>query len=320
MGPVYDGIARILFGETSQTVVHIPPVRVSSATFTIQDLTRDEDASDRVIGTADSAATLDSYSQSTTAAAGPAQTDPRKVSVSTSGITVGNVYQLTDTTDGVTQYVTVAGTGSGYVKLAAPLMRSYGSGSTLAGVQLSASFPDATAANEDFINEDRPLAIRWEYTLFGRKRIHDQQVRIVRRTNSDVDEARIEEWVKSDWPDLYKEMPDDQDALRRWIRSAYRRVEARMLSANTDPTKFMAGPQGNELIYLRTLLHMADQGLHPASRDPDLFREERKREYAAAWNELMGGTPGKNTADIQNDTNAATGLQGTRYRPAFGIS
>lgn len=322
LGPINDDIAIIYYGEASQSVVHVPPVRVATATFTISDLTYGEDDSARTIGTANSAATLDSYDQTTTAACGPSQTDPRKITVTTSGIQVGNVYELADASgDGVTTLVRIVGTGSGYVKTSAPIPTDFASGATLKGVQLSASFPDATAADSDYIDADRPLHVRWEYTAVdGRKWIQAQQVRVERRGATDVEHARVEMWIREGWYDLIRELPDDATTLRNWVNYADRKIRARMMGRNVKPGDFAGGPQYQDLLQLRTLLHMASQGFHPKNRDPELFYEERKDEYVSAWNALFVGNPGKNTIDMDRSTDGALAEHGAKYRPAFGIA
>ena len=98
------GMHEILRDGGDQTLTHVPPSRVASATYSIEDLTLDIDAASRVLGSG--SATVDSLSETTTAASGVGQTDPRRIAITNSAAVVGRQYEIVST-DGTTERLRV---------------------------------------------------------------------------------------------------------------------------------------------------------------------------------------------------------------------
>jgi hypothetical protein len=122
----------VIFNAASQSLVHVPPARVSTATYAIEDLTRADDASDRTI--ASGSATVASWTVTTSAAAGPDQSNASRMSTATTAGTIGDAATIEDP-DGRSEVFTVARISSNaYLESEAPLAGSYASGSTVYGI------------------------------------------------------------------------------------------------------------------------------------------------------------------------------------------
>lgn len=136
------------------------PVRVTSATYAISDLRRSIGSTDREVVAAGTAATLDTYSQTTTATAGLATADPRLVTVaSTVGVSAGHRLMVTNP-KGDRELLTVDSVTATTVRARADLSKNYPIGSTLAGVELVCTFPEDEAADESaLIDGGGPYAL-----------------------------------------------------------------------------------------------------------------------------------------------------------------
>lgn len=307
---------EILYGVASQAVEHYPQDRASSATYVISDLRYSEDSSDHVI--ASGSATLDSVSTTTDDACGYSSADPRRVPVtSTTGFVVGRRYQIADATTGLVEYFTVAAVVSGASVLSSePLLGDYTSGATVLGLQLSAAFPDAAAANESRLDDAYPLRVVWTYTLRdGRTTKQAEQIRIVRVRHNDADVAGVMASVRQAWPELTKAIPPGAgEQLRSYVSYAMQRVDSRMALHGIERSQFMGGPAYAQCVMLRTVLHLADQGFVPGTREPEAFREERRVEYSTEIESLVNGLAGASTVDLDRSEDRATAQRSDRLR------
>ena len=246
------GRNEIYFGETGQKLIHVPPVRVASATYLIEDLTLDESDANREIK-ASTVASVDSFSESTNAAAGKGETDATKVPMASPGSAeIGHSYQISDTSgDGHFEVFVVAAKSSTALFATAPLGDSYASGATVEGIELEADFPDATAADEDIFEEDRPIRIRWEYTLDGRKYVLAHLVPLIRYTHAGVELSSVEAQIRELWPELTKQLPEQADVLRKMVEYASRDVYDLLRARGAVAEQILADDPPDLVIYLR---------------------------------------------------------------------
>lgn len=154
---------RIAFGGGAQSVRSIPTrdgraVVVASADFEILD-TR-YPAADALQLVASGAATVDPVATTLAADAGRGTADPRALTVaSAAGIAAGRRYLVTS--GGKSDLVRVLAVDGTTLRLAADLPTRYVSGSTFAGVELSATVPSDAASDEDYLDADA-LIVRWK--------------------------------------------------------------------------------------------------------------------------------------------------------------
>lgn len=160
---------RVIHGGGSQTLSTVPysdqdePKVVTSATYSIVDLRRGEDDSERTIQ-ASTAATVDSVSTTTTAAAGTGAADKRLIPLtSATGVAEGTHYVI-DSGSGLRELVLVDYIDSLNVYARDPLRFAYASGSTFKGVEVSGTFPSAEAADDESLEDGGgPYAIDWVF-------------------------------------------------------------------------------------------------------------------------------------------------------------
>lgn len=153
---------RLAFGQGAQVVRTVPlqggrAVVVASADFAICDLRHSADDAEHELESG--SATVDSVSTTLAAAAGRGSADPRSLVVaSATGIAAGRRYLLTS--GGRSELVKVEAIDGTTLRLAATLGSYFASGSTLRGVELSATVPTDVTADDDHIGAPH-LAVRW---------------------------------------------------------------------------------------------------------------------------------------------------------------
>jgi len=309
---------EIIFENTSQQLVHIPPVRVASATYLIEKMNVSPGSSDRTI--ASGAATLDTATEVITAIAGPGQVDPTKLTMaSTSGFTVGNFYSIHDGTSvGIEEtFECVAVSTNAYILSAHPLSRAYPIGSTVNGIQFVASFPDATAADENFIKGPYPIRVIWEYALNGVSLPFQEQIEIVRYKGSDLDLAQCVADVKDMWPNV-EELLEHKgaNAIMRAAELTRRRIQVKLKAKNDEPHLFLMGEQGRWALMWGTMKMLAQFGLSPGNRDTADFMSECEQSFCEAFHDLTIGEPGHDAMEVDKDEDVAAAGE-VKYRHTF---
>lgn len=309
------GYHDVLYLGGAQTLVHVPPGRVASATVQIEDLTQDEEGDDRFI-LASTAATVDSHNVATTADAGAGEADPRLLTHAGTSPSVGHSYAIESTT-GAYEIFEVASVTSTTVRAKVPFSGVYPSGSTIRGVELSCSFPSLSASDEDLFDGNPPLRVRWTYTFEDRLHQPDELIRLVRHKPGQAGLGAVEAALRSSWWELVKQIPRQANALRDLIASVSDRLQTKLRARGIEPEAFLLGAPGIELLQQACVLRLADQGCHPENRDPQAFRDEQEAEFARLWSWLTQGRSAEGAADVSRvDDTAPTGTS-KRYRSVF---
>lgn len=306
---MYRGIHEVIYGGGAQPLVHVPSVRVASATYVVEDLmvTVLSDEREIVAGTA---ATVDTFSAELSEDAGPEEGNPRRIAVDdATGAVVGTAYSI-ESEAGESEIFVASGVGSGYLMASAPLSGQYGAGSEVRGVQLSGTFPSGAAGTESLFDEDRPIRVLWTYAISGRTVTVQEQVRLVRSRGEDVGLTSVENDLRENWPELCKEYGGSLAAL---VKYASRRVQARLRKRNLDPGQVLLGDAGHDVILARALLHFADQGVIPNQITPSDFHEQRKATYLAELDALTTGRAGRNQVDVTREDDVSNTSHSRRY-------
>lgn len=308
---------RVLFDETSQTLRHVPSERVTSAAYVIEDLTKSLGSSDRTI--ASGAATVDSLSLATDAACGSNTATPRQVPVSsTTGAAAGDTCVIVHPSGFPWEVFVVEGlVTDDYLKTRHPVSGAFPSGSTVYGMGVSASFPDATAADEQFVYEDWPLRVTWEYTIGSDTVKVNEPIRVVRQVNGESPIDRVEQLLRDGYPEV-SEMLYDAGLLRRYIQFCEQDLRARMLAKGVRPDRFSGGEQYTQALMYRTVLHCSSNGYAPGNLDALDFREEQARHFEYHWQSLMVGEPGKDVIETHAQDDTAPRGSSRRYRSPIG--
>lgn len=294
---------EVLYGGGAQALVHIPPVRVASATVAVEDLTQPDDGADRFI-VASGAATVASYNITITADAGAAEANPRLMTHAGTTAVVGTTYAI-EAANGQSELFVCDGATATTITSKSPLTGNYATGATVRGVQLSVDFPALAAADEDLFDGDPPIRVTWTYTAASTLHKVAELVRLVRDKSSQRSLGRVETELRSRWPELVKLIPPHSGALRDVIRGSADRLDARLRGKGLDPERLLAGGLGFELLLQRVVLHLAESGYHPATRDAQLFVEAQDREFARLWESLIVGRSAEGAADVDRESDTA---------------
>lgn len=291
------------YNEGAFTLRHHPPVRASSATYSVEDLWEDNDSAARVLDSG--AATLDSATEPLTAAAGPSQADRHLLTVaSTTGLTVGGRYWLSEDGNGEEVKILRVTTDTS-VNTVHSLLGEYTTAATIDGLELSASFPLASANDEDNLTQERPFRVVWEYDVNGITRKVQEQIRVVRFTHGDIDTAEAMDLVRGLFPDLGN-MVADPAIIQGWARIAVRLLRGDLLSKDVDPELFLIGDRGAEALAYKIALIAGQNGYAPSHREPGEFAEDMQRILTGIWQSLTRGQAGRETLDLTKTTDQAT--------------
>ena len=294
---------RIIHGATGQVLRFVPPSRVTSCTFALEDLTQPDDGADRVL--ASGAATVASWSITTSATSGATQADAAKMSTaSTTGATVAAPAQIVGA-DGSRELFTVRAVATNsYIAAETDLAGTYAAGSTVYGIEITAAVPNDVAADEDLLEQERPIRVVWTYTLDGVPYKVQQPVQLVRHTSAMPDTGEVLRLVRDLYPDLPGRLAEGASLERVVVRLADR-VANDMRAAGIRPEQFLAGPQGVEVLLARVLVQASEHGYAPGSTEPgERYRLEKRREYTEMLERLKIGEPGEGVLEtvLASDT------------------
>lgn len=307
-------IHRITYLATSQTLRHVPPERVTSATYVIEDLYEGQAPSRTV---ASGSATVDSSATTTDAAAGPAQANPRRVPVTaTAGFVVGDNVLIASVDGSVWERFVVDGLSAGdYLVADVPMVNNYASGANVYGIDVSAPFPDAAAANEAHVDEGRPFRVVWTYTIRSQVYRPQEQIRLVRSTQADVDVAQVVQLIRDSYPDIIARAPE-ASRLDAGVRAAESFVLNSLRRKGVDPHKFLGGDLLRDAVYWRSLCLFATNSSTPGDMTVADWLDYCERKYNQVWNDLVNGEAGINTLDLRVD-DVAAGNKSRTYRSPF---
>lgn len=299
-------VQRILLGETGQELWHVPPERVTSATYVVEDLDHDVDDSARTL--ASGAASVSSLSLTSDGVAGSGEADPAQIPVaSTSGASAGLTCVIV-AADGSFESLTIGAVDSGVsISATHPLLGRYPSGSAVYGVRLSAAVPSSvyTDANDDYVDRHAALQVVWEYTIRGRKRKVADQVRVVRQDYGDLDLAGIEVMARDYWPDMVDRIGTGEGTIRRWVEYAARLVYGELRRKDMRPELLLGGDGLQDAIMFRALHIAANNGVAPGAMVPEVAAEHAETMYRQIFADLTIGTPGVEVSDMHPGSGTA---------------
>ena len=304
----------IIYGETGQTLRHVPPARVTSATYAIEDLTLADDDADRVI--ASGSATVASWSVTTSATAGATQSNAARMSTaSTTGATVGAPAAIV-AADGTAEIFEVAAVSTNsYVEAETELAGVYPSGSTVYGIEVTAPVPNTLAADEDILEQSRPLRVVWTYTVGGVTIKAQERIEFLRHTRAvtvDVGAAILR--VRKLYTDLAERLPDrtSLDAIAAELAAD---IEDELRQRKIAPERTMIGPAGVRLLALAIVAHAGELGYAPGSTPTDgAWARAAADRYRQRLEALVLGEPGLATTETTHVADTASTTPSEAYR------
>lgn len=295
-----------MLGDTSQTLVHVPSGYVSAATYSIENLRYSTDDAARVIDSG--SATVASWSITSSAVAGPTSANARRVSTaSTTGASIGEPAQLL-APDGETELVEVSAISSAsYIETVAPIAGTYASGSTLRGIKLSASFPNAYAADEEELEREPFLRVTWTYTLSGRTWKVPELIEWSRHSCGDLDIGAALLELRVLYPDLSSRLPDGT-SLEHVAKTLAIRVQDDLRARKLDPTMVLLGPGARALLVARIAEWASLMGYSPGASPLRDFQASASAEYLRELANLTVGlgVTGSRSVDVTDSTKNST--------------
>jgi hypothetical protein len=304
----------ILYGQGAQTIRWVPvdelghPRALSSATYAIVDLREGESTSSRSV-VASTAATAPTVSTTTTAAAGPSTANPRAVALtSATGVRVGGVYLLRDTTGAVEESCTVLRLVSAAVELTRPLTRAFATGAAFVGLELSGTFPADVANDEARLDGGGgPFQVTWSYTIGSVLYVAPRELWITR--------YGVAPWVRPDqvfrfFPGLAGYVGQQIDPHEA-IAAATDEYAELLQASGRDPAYTRGHPSATLYVCKRAIVHLCR-----GSRAADLqaAKDDFVAEATMHAGNLLGGRTPVRTAVVSPDTDTDT-PGGTKSAP-----
>lgn len=304
-----NGLQEIVFGAGDQPLVHLPPTLVSSATYQVEDLHQGEEDDDRFIVVL-GAATVDALSTTTSAAAGRGEADAYVLTVaSTAGTSVGQHLEIASSAGTEVRKIDYAGGTT--IRLTQPLRLYHPTGATVRGIEISGEFPSASAADEDLFDSDSVVEVTWIYEIGDVPIRASEQIRMVRSSFSAPHIGAVEQTLRATHSTLVRQLDPTGESLREIIQDATEQIELKLRAKGYDPSTFLAGRTGFQLVKAKTLETIAENGIHPPGFDAPGFLDHMAAHVARAMNNLHGRPP-LDTADVDRSGNTVAANRSLR--------
>jgi hypothetical protein len=305
-----DGLHEILFEGGDQTIRHLPPVRVASATYLIEDLFESAESDDREV--AGGAATPATGNTTTVEDAGPGTENPRLLEVvTTDGFEDGDHIEVSS--EEGTELARIVDVGTTRLLLSAELAaRHPGEETTVRGALMSCVFPSAIAADEETHESDHPLRVTWTYTIGGTIHRAVEQIRVVKFRFSDQNLTSIEDAMRDLYPAVVLHMRGTTNSMRDFVRRAARQIKARLDALGVDTGQFLPGSVGHEIAVAKCVEICALNGIFPHGFNAEGFLDAARADFAHVWKDLTGRP--KNVVDVQRDGDTANTAHTTALR------
>lgn len=270
----------ITFNVTGQTLIwDAPEGRPSSVTSVTVYLASTGDNGATESATTGSASVETNPNTTFDAASGPAQTDPRKLSLTaTTGISVGRTY-LATTASGRKEWPEIISISAGDSVIARnPLANDYASADTFASTRISISVDSTWVADQSNITPDLRAAayyrVRWVYVVSSVTYVHDSYFDLVRyaggHTVSVVDLDAMLPGYSDMLPVFHRE-----DEGRKLLDEAYQQVRWDLTASDINDAAVRDEDAINRATMLRFAVILAE------AQGPDILemRERRYREF-----------------------------------------
>ena len=307
--PTYQTV-DLIYNQTGQTVYVYPDEWAlgvpTSATCAVYKGDKDMDEDPEFSPTV----TIDSVSTTIAAAAGPAQSNPRRlVLASCAGIDPGISYLAeTDAEQRELVTPTKAHTASAYIDLENELRYDYpASGCTLKGVRMSFTVnADWIANSNNILLPDWPsYKAVWTYTLGGLSRRAYTYLRIVRQVaKTGVTVRDLQKYM----PDILLEEPRSQrgQGYNPLIEGAWEDCRRDLLALGREPSVFRDTEILAGLHIRRCLLNLGlYRGVAPGNWDPVAWTNQMRQDYEAYKSEHFGA---KTTPKVDETTSGAASV------------
>lgn len=277
----------LIFNVTGQSLTHlVRQGRPTSATFKVFRDYSNDDATPEFSGSA----TVDSVNTTVDVASGQAQTDPNKISLtSTTGIVIGTKYLIAENSK--QEWVDpIEIVSADYIRVRHPLRNNYTTAATFVGTTLSAAVDSTWIALTNSISDhDDPnpdYRIRWEILVGGATVVEYSYCDVVRGRVSyscDIDD------VNARAPGLVDSLPREyqEEQGRPLLDSAWRAVQSKLAAMNLDADAVRDAQALDELVIMKSLHLLAMGGWKPLGLSSieyvEMTRTDFERFFEQHW-------------------------------------
>ena len=305
---------RIYYGKGEQTLRTVPhrdgrPVLVASATYGIFDSRYGDESSEYEVVSSGTAASVDSFSQTLTSKSGRNATDKRSILVgSTTGLTAGRQYLL-QAVDGRAELVRLAAVVSATRALTeAEIMGDYPTGSSLKGIEVSATFPSAPAADDQNL-DGLAWIIEWSFASFPAP-IRES---VFLERGEEAQLATLADLLELD-PHI-SAMDGDRKEASLALARAHRDFRTDLMLAGASEADVLAGPIGRDaVVYLA--------GYHALKHSMEDSASRRAESYMARYQELRQaiqvGAKKPQVVSLDKESASATATNPAKLFRPFG--
>jgi hypothetical protein len=289
-------IAAIIYGALGQQLeLAVRSGRPASATFSVFKQFALDESTAEFSGTA----TVDTPNTTLSGAAGPSQSDPTRLPLtSIAGVVAGRRYLLAE--NSVKEWIDVVEVGATYVRGRNPLQNDYTAAATFQSTYLSAAVDATFIANinnlSDLIDTTPDYRVKWTITIGGATQIAYTYFDVVRIAVAhgvelaDVDLAA---------PGAIETMPVQYRAEdgRPLIDRAWHSVRADLVASLIDVNALRDDEVVDELVILRTLRTLAEGGWAPPGMEKSLYLQTATQNYERFLERHIAASLRHNTAE-----------------------
>jgi hypothetical protein len=298
-------IHRIKAGVSGQVLEIYPAAYEATATWELHDLTYGDTSGTRVL--ASGSATVDTFDEDTSATAGPATANARRIPLEdTTGLTIDRRYEIAGVDS--SEVFELAGINADSYGLARwPLGGAYASGATVRGLRLASTTAIASAVYDDdnLLDQQRQLRVVW--TLASGK-IVQRQAMLVRHDEADLDVDAIAAKIRNTWPDVHTRVDQhNRNVMPDLVSAAKAELRTLMLTKGKAPERYLTGEVGEWATAWRVLDNLANTGNVPANTTPERWQDFTRDRFLEFWSPLVMGTPPRETTETDPATDATIG-------------
>lgn len=271
--------AALTFDVLSQQIeLLVRNGRPTSATFEVFTQYSGDDVDPEFSG----ACTVDTPNTTLSGSAGPAQSDPNRLPLTSSAGLVTQTKKYLVSQNGLQEWVELVEVGTGYARARHPLQNNYTAGATVQSTYVFAAV-DATFIQDsdslsDLIDTTPDYRVKWTISVSGATVVAYSFFDVVRAVMThSVDPSDLDNAV----PGVINTMPIQYRAEggRPLIDRAWSSVRAEFAAMQLDVNMIREDEVIDELVILRSMLSLAEGGWAPPNMDKNLYLQDRTEKF-----------------------------------------
>lgn len=300
---------RVIFEGGPQTLRHVVPEFVASATYEVIDATKAQDDVDRVLDSGP--ATVPGFTLTLDGEAGPGESDPRRIRVGATApsLVIGDELVVIAADSSFEAFELAAVATDDYLTSSSFLAGTYPVGSTVRGVTITVMTTAALHDSEDALDDQRPLMVIWSYTTGSGPRLVSEPVALSRGNAAAFTVGPAIQSLLRGYPELAGRLLEGLTvlALAEYSRET---LIAELSARYIDHETVMMGDAGRMLLAAKMLDEAALRGYSPGTRDLERFAEFAHTDYTRQLANITTGRAGSQVTTL--DTEQVATVRGGR--------